>query len=373
MLGCKASSSRHQLKPSLLDKQAHKHRGTGRKDKVAVGRVRRGKSISRPAAHLPHLCDPSPARPNVPSEPFVVLIVSVAYSFRRITTQTAGQLSLLSNPASSSAALHREPSRSRGFQLPSPSPSPFLILSTPPQLQRGTLDARTWSNPLSFDSNPIQSRPTSPVLSSHSPIRPSQSPPPTDSPRTGQPGSKSPPSAFLLCLLLAARPPCGPWNPEPLPHQTLQLSVYRILHSSSHRPAASVSVSICRLLSSLLPFTDLQPSLPGRLSSCHLPPLPPISPSRSLAAATTLVLSRINNTGLLASLQPRFIYNRPPTRQTRTDRSASPARHSTACLLPPSTLQSAIEWSQPCLVIRQDAASQPALTRHKVQHRPVST
>lgn len=198
----------------------------------------------------------------------------------------------------------REPGRSRGFPIPiSPSPSPFLILSTPP-LERSTLDARTWSNPLSFESrsNPIQSGPASPaqscpVLSSQSPIRPSQSPPPTHSPKDRQDYLEQ---ILPLCCCFLASPlafaarrsplarPAGPGTRRPLPHQTLQLSVYCILHSSSTAlPLLSAGIlSVDHRLPYSSLFTDLQPSLPGQSSSSPSPASPNQSlPSHSLAAA----------------------------------------------------------------------------------------
>lgn len=56
VLGCKASSSRHHLGLASWT-QAHKHRSTGKKTQGWGRQSSRGQSISRPTAHLPHLCN----------------------------------------------------------------------------------------------------------------------------------------------------------------------------------------------------------------------------------------------------------------------------------------------------------------------------
>lgn len=248
-------------RPSLL-LDGHKHTSNEREraaragTRLGVGRVRRGgKESPSPdrLAHLPHLCNL--ARSNqrsyklldwtVPTRcscPSVWPVCLPASFFRRIITNIP--LSLFPSthpviiPSAAPCLLARLVSQADpgGSQFP----SPFLILSTPP-LERSTLDARTWSNPLSFESrsNPIQSGPASPaqscpVLSSQSPIRPSQSPPPTHSPKDRQDYLEQ---ILPLCCCFLASPlafaarrsplarPAGPGTRRPLPHQTLQLSI----------------------------------------------------------------------------------------------------------------------------------------------------
>lgn len=82
VLGCKASSSRHHL--GLASKtQAHRHRKHGQEDaRLGSAEFEGGKSISRPTAHLPHLCNLAcSTNTPVPYLHVVVVWLSPAYPF----------------------------------------------------------------------------------------------------------------------------------------------------------------------------------------------------------------------------------------------------------------------------------------------------
>lgn len=197
--------------------------------------------------------------------------------FRRITTKTSQTALPLTHHAASHPAASNLPAFVRQadpgvFQLPSPSPSPVSSSYPPHQLGEARSTHALGPNPLSFDSNPIQSNPVQPKAQS-CPVRDSESNP-AQSKSTAEHSKDrnhlraNPPSA-LPCprLLLAARPPCRPgtWDPEPLPHQTLQLSIASSIPLPTALPllSAYLSVDYC------LPYCHLQTCSPACLVYYH--------------------------------------------------------------------------------------------------------
>lgn len=278
-------------------------------------------------------CATSPARPAHTRASYLHAVVWLSVSclptsFRRIVATSRPVLSpsppLPSQYPSASAVstyctpVHprppREPGRSRGFQLPSASPSPFLILSTPP-LERGTLRRTHLVQPtlIRVQSNPIRSSQPSPVQSKSNPA---QSKSTTDTVQVqGQDYLEQIPPLLPASPLVRRSPLARPSDLAPGALYLIRLCSC-LLHPSFlfHRSTASVSVLFCRLLSSL--FSYLQACSPACLVDCR-PVISrlshqPISPSHSLAAAATLLLSRIDNTGLLTSTTPAPIHQHPP-------------------------------------------------------------
>lgn len=245
----------------------------------------------------------------------------MAYPFRRITTNGQGQLSLSLSLKPSIACLvslvsQADPGVSNCHRHPRPRSSSYPPHHNCREARSTHALGPTHSHSTPIQSNPVQPAQSCPVTVQSGPVKVHRRP--TVQGRDNL--EANPPlclSCFASCSPLARPADLGPGAFT----SSDSAAVYRILHSSSHRPAASVSVSICRLLSSLLPFTDLQPSLPGRLSSCHLPPLPPISPSRSLAAATTPGPFP-HQQHWAARLPSAQIHLQPPTRPTDKNRPA---------------------------------------------------
>lgn len=351
-LGCKASSSRHHLGLASWT-QAHKHhRSTGR-NKVGVGRVRGGKSISRPTC--------PPVLVGLPGCLFACVCLFCAASSRPASPLSPSLPSthlqrLLGRLVSQSQA---DPGVVPNSHLhPRPRSSSYHPTTRKRHASTHALGP-THSHSSPIQSNPIQSSPASPVLSSKSPFRPVKVHH-RHSPRTGLPGA-DPPLCFLPRLWLAARR--SPALPDLAPGVLYLIRLCScLLHPPflSHRSAASVSVLCCKLLSSLFPYLHLQtcnPASPGRLLSCSLPPLPPIFPSHSLAAAT-LLLSRIDNTGL-PTTQPVQIHRH--LRFSLPDQTSQPCQTFYDLSAAFSSSRGAIARSWSCLVIRQDKASQRLL------------